>query len=175
MMSAHSVGGKLSFVPDLNNTRLLRDAFGRFATGVTIVTAATENGPVAITANSFSSVSLTPPLVLWSPDKNSRRFPHFERADHYAIHVLSAEQDDLCWAVAKDAFGLAGIDHQVNDHGVPILDNCLARFECTRSAIYEGGDHAIVLGHVDRATMREDGDALTFYKGQMGLIAAAKQ
>lgn len=175
MISAHSAHGKMSFVPDPNNTRLLRDAFGRFATGVTIVTAATEQGPIAITANSFTSVSLTPPLVLWSPDKNSRRFPHFERADHYAIHVLSAEQDALCWSVAKDAFGLRAVDHQTNEWGVPILENCLARFECKRSAIYDGGDHAIVLGQVERATMRDDGDALTFYKGQIGQIAATAQ
>ncbi|MQQ10148.1 flavin reductase [Epibacterium sp. SM1979] len=162
-----------SFVPDPSNTRLLRDAFGRFATGVTIVTAATHEGPVAITANSFSSVSLTPPLVLWSPDRNSRRFPYFEQAEHYAIHVLSAEQDDLCWLVAKDAFGLKEKDLAVNAEGVPVLDGCLARFECTRTAIYEGGDHAIMLGQVNRATMRDDGEALTFFKGQMGQFAAS--
>lgn len=172
MMSVHPTGGKTSFVPDPDNTRLLRDAFGRFATGVTIVTAACDQGVVAITASSFSSVSLTPPLVLWSPDRNSRRFPYFEQANHYAIHVLAADQDDLCWTVAKDAFGLNGRDLQRNAHGVPILEGCLARFECTRTAIYEGGDHAIVLGHVDRATMLEDGDALTFYKGKMGQFAA---
>lgn len=161
-----------SFVPDPSNTRLLRDAFGRFATGVTIVTAATDDGPVAITANSFSSVSLTPPLVLWSPDRNSRRFPYFEKAEHYAIHVLAAEQGDLCWHVAKDAFGLKEKTFDVNAEGVPVLEGCLARFECTRTAIYEGGDHAIMLGHVNRATMREDGEALTFFKGQMGLFSA---
>lgn len=161
-----------SFEPDPSNTRLLRDAFGRFATGVTIVTAAAEEGPVAITANSFSSVSLTPPLVLWSPDRNSRRFPYFERAEHYAIHVLAAEQGDLCWHVAKDAFGLQEMDLAVNAEGVPVLEGCLARFECRRTAIYDGGDHAIVLGEVRRATMREDGEALTFFKGQMGQFAA---
>ncbi len=173
MMSAHAGQGKHSFVPAADNTRLLRDAFGRFATGVTIVTAASEQGVVAITANSFTSVSLTPPLVLWSPDRNSRRFPYFEEARHYAIHVLAADQDDLCWQVAKDAFGLNHLQLAQNENGVPLLENCLARFECTRSAIHDGGDHAIVLGHVDRATMREEGDALTFYKGQMGQIAAS--
>lgn len=173
MMSAHAGQGKHSFVPAPDNTRLLRDAFGRFATGVTIVTAASEQGVVAITANSFTSVSLTPPLVLWSPDRNSRRFPYFEEARHYAIHVLAADQDDLCWQVAKDAFGLNHLQLAQNKNGVPLLENCLARFECTRSAIHDGGDHAIVLGHVDRATMREEGDALTFYKGQMGQIAAS--
>ena len=161
-----------AFVPDESNTRLLRDAFGRFATGITIVTAATAEGVVAITASSFSSVSLTPPMVLWSPDRNSRRFPHFERADHYAIHVVAAEQDDLCFRVAKDAGGLRGLDLACNAEGVPVLDGCLARFECSRRAVYDGGDHAIVLGVVNRAEMRDGGEALTFFKGQLGRISA---
>ncbi len=159
------------FVPDADNTRLLRDAFGRFATGVTIVTTDSPDGAVAITANSFSSVSLTPPLVLWAPDKASRRFPYFENAEHYAIHVLATEQNDLCWNVAKDLGCLRDMDLNRNVEGVPVLENCLARFECRRSAVYEGGDHIIVLGEVLRAEMREDGDALAFFKGQVGQFA----
>ena len=157
-----------AFVPDESNTRLLRDAFGRFATGVTIVTTDTPNGVVAITANSFSSVSLTPPMVLWSPDRNSRRFPYFDAAEHYAIHVLATEQNDLCWQVAKGVYGLRALDLAKNAEGVPVLENCLARFECTRKAVYDGGDHTIVLGTVNRAEMREEGDALAFFKGQIG-------
>lgn len=160
------------FEPDDSNTRLLRDAFGRFATGVTIVTANTPDGVVAITANSFSSVSLTPPLVLWSPDRNSRRFPYFVEAEHYAIHVLAAEQNALCWSVAKDVYGLRALDLALNAEGVPVLENCLARFECTQKAVYDGGDHAIVLGTVNRAEMREEGDALAFFKGQVGQFQA---
>jgi len=92
-----------SFIPDGQNHRLLRDAFGRFATGVTIVTAQSADGPVAITANSFTSVSLDPPLVLWTIDKSSRRFEHFVKATHFAIHVLAANQEDLCWRIARAA------------------------------------------------------------------------
>ncbi len=171
-MSLHEFAPtRRSFVPDADNTRLLRDAFGRFATGVTIVTAASEQGPIAITASSFSSVSLTPPLVLWSPDRNSRRFPHFEGAQHYAIHVLGADQSDLCFQISKDAYGLRELPLEINNEGVPILRECLARFECSRRAVYDGGDHAIVLGEVMRAEVKEDGDALAFFKGQMGTIA----
>lgn len=162
----------IPFVPDGQNTRLLRDAFGRFATGVTIVTTATQSGVIAITANSFSSVSLTPPLVLWSPSKSSTRFKHFENAENFAIHVLAAEQGDLCWQVAKNAHALDGLQLQRNPEGAPILQGCIARFECTKSAIYEGGDHVIVLGHVDRAEMRQEGEPLAFYKGQMGRFTA---
>ncbi|EPX81611.1 flavin reductase family protein [Litoreibacter arenae] len=171
-MSVHDRTTTNLFVPDEDNTRLLRDAFGRFATGVTIVTAATENGVAAITANSFSSVSLSPPLVLWSPDKTSRRFSYFEAATHYAVHVLSTDQDDLCWAVAKDVYALRDRDLRRNAEGVPVLEGCLARFECTKTAVYEGGDHVIMLGQVNRAAMREEGDPLAFYKGQMGRFTA---
>ncbi|SHH82792.1 flavin reductase family protein [Cognatishimia maritima] len=159
-----------SFKPDAENTRLLRDAFGRFATGVTIVTAMSEDGPVGITANSFSSVSLDPPMVLWSPSKTSRRFPYFDKAEHYAIHILAAEQDSLCWGFAKDAFALQNLPHEVNAEGVPVIANALARFECKRSAHFEGGDHKIILGEVLRAEMRE-GDALAFYAGKYGQFA----
>ncbi|MEP3347555.1 MAG: flavin reductase family protein [Litoreibacter sp.] len=161
-----------TFVPDETNTRLLRDAFGRFTTGVTIVTAATEGGVAAITANSFSSVSLTPPLVLWSPDRTSRRYTHFEKATNYAVHVLSSEQSDLCWAVAKDVYALNDHNLNLNAEGVPVLENCLARFECTKTAVYEGGDHVIMLGQVLRAEMREEGDPLAFFKGQVGSFTA---
>lgn len=171
-MALHTAEATKQFVPDASNKRLLRDAFGRFATGVTIVTTATEEGAVAITANSFSSVSLSPPLVLWSPDRNSRRFSYFEAASDYAIHVLSADQDDLCWAVAKDAFALNALDLSINAEGVPVIGNCLARFECTRKATYDGGDHVIMLGQVNRAELRHDGDPLAFFKGQMGRFAA---
>ena len=159
----------IHFAPTADNTRLLRDAFGRFATGVTIVTAASEDGPVGITANSFSSVSLDPPLVLWSPDKGSRRFPYFEKAEYFAIHVLSREQTALCQGFARNANAFGDLEFQLNDYGVPLIENCLVRFECVRFAAYEGGDHLIVLGQVMKAEMRE-GDALTFFAGKLGEI-----
>jgi flavin reductase (DIM6/NTAB) family NADH-FMN oxidoreductase RutF len=162
----------LDFIPDPLNPRALRDAFGRFATGVTIVTVASENGPVAITANSFSSLSLSPPLVLWAPDKASRRFEYFTKAEHFAIHVLAADQDDLCWRVAKDMHGLTEQDWTANGEGVPVLGHCLARFECRRHAVYDGGDHEIVVGQVLRAGVREEGDALGFFKGKMRRFTA---
>lgn len=161
-----------TFEPATDNTRLLRDAFGRFATGVTIVTAMSEDGPVGITANSFSSVSLDPPMVLWSPSKTSRRFPYFDGAEHFAIHVLAAEQDELCWGFAKDAFALKDIPHDVNAEGVPVLRNTLARFECKQADKFEGGDHRIILGEVLRAEMRE-GEALAFFGGKHGKIIQA--
>ena len=154
-----------AFKPDPTNTRTLRDAFGRFASGVTIVTAASDDGPVGLTANSFSSLSLDPPLLLWSPYAGSRRFPYFEKAQYFAIHILAVEQEGLCQGFAHSAFAFEGTDIVFNDHGVPLINNCLARFECRKRAIYPGGDHKIIVGEVMNAEMR-NGDALAFFAGQ---------
>ncbi len=156
----------ISFVPTGDTGRQLRDAFGRFATGVTVVTAQGPDGPSAITANSFASVSLDPALVLWSPSRTSRRFDLFTNVTHYAIHVLAADQHDLCWSVAKDRQGFDMDTLGRNENGVPILADCLARFDCARYAVHDGGDHAIVVGQILRATYRS-GTPLAFYGGKM--------
>lgn len=158
-----------SFVPEPSNGRALRDAFGLFATGVTIVTTSGPEGCVAITANSFSSVSMEPPLVLWSPARASRRYPLFAGAEHYAIHVLAADQQDLAWAVAKDAGALLGTQLDQNAEGVPVLPACLARFDCRRHAVHEAGDHAIIVGEVLQATMQY-GNPLAFFGGRVARI-----
>ena len=159
-----------NFTPDESSGRQLRDAFGKFATGITVITAASADGPVAIVANSFSSVSLDPALVLWSVDRAARRFPYFDAADHYAIHVLAAEQQDLCTQVARNAHALQDTAHAVNADGVPLIDHCLARFECRRVAAHDAGDHVIVVGQVQRTQMR-DGAPLTFFAGGFGTLA----
>ncbi|MER8366131.1 flavin reductase family protein [Mesorhizobium sp. M0306] len=128
--------------------RLLRNAFGRFATGVTVVTTGTADGPVAITANSFSSVSLNPPLVLWSIGRHSRRFEAFANSAHYAIHVLAEDQIDLCWRFSKSGTDFADLDLSWSEHGVPLLPRALARFECSVADRFPAGDHMILLGRV---------------------------
>lgn len=162
------------FTPDGTNARALRDAFGRFATGVTIVTAMTDNGPVGITANSFSSLSMDPPLVLWSPDKGSRRFPFFETAQHFAIHVLAADQEALCWRIAKDGFALLDGEWTTNAQGAPVLNDSLARFECTQHATFDGGDHVIIVGRVLKAAFETGRDGLGFFGGKAGRFASAE-
>ena len=153
------------FKPHEGNTRILRDAFSKFVSGVTVVTTASEEGPVGITANSFSSLSLDPALVLWSPYTGSRRFPFFENAQYFAIHILSADQEYLCYDFAKSPFGFDNTDVSFNTKNVPLIENCLARFECRKCAIYPGGDHVIVVGEVESVQMRE-GNALSFFEGK---------
>ncbi|QBX35690.1 flavin reductase family protein [Paracoccus liaowanqingii] len=161
-----------SFVPDPQNGRLLRDAFGRFATGVTIVTAASPEGCAAMTANSFSSISMDPPLVMWSPARASSRLPDFAAAAHFAIHVLSADQADLAWAVARNRNALDEAGLARNAQGVPVLDRCLARFDCAQFDMHEAGDHVIILGRVLHALVSE-GAPLAFYGGRVAGIAPA--
>lgn len=158
------------FRPDQDTGRQLRDAFGKFATGVTVITVPSADGPIGIVANSFSSVSLDPALVLWSVERSARRFPYFEAADHYAIHVLSADQKTLCDRVARNAHALQDEGLELNTDGVPLIDHCLARFECRRVAAHAAGDHVIIVGQVQRTSMR-DGSALTFYAGDFGTLA----
>ena len=159
-----------SFVPDAQNGRLLRDAFGRFATGVTVVTAASAAGCAAMTANSFSSISMEPPLVMWAPARASARFPLFAEAAHFAIHVLAADQADLAWTVARNRTALDQAGLALNDEGVPVLDRCLARFDCALFAAHEAGDHMIMIGRVLRAQIAE-GAPLAFFGGQIATIA----
>lgn len=168
-MTMQSPNQTTVFTPDAENSRKLRDAFGKFATGVTVITAHSADGPVAIVANSFSSVSLDPALVLWSVDRAARRFPYFETADHYAIHVLSSEQHDVCKLAARDAHMLNSHPHALNADGVPLIEHCLARFECRKVAAHDAGDHVIIVGQVQRTEMR-DGQPLTFFGGDFGSV-----
>ncbi len=155
------------FTPQADSTRAFRDALGRFATGVTVVTAP---GPVAMVANSFAAVSLDPPLVLWSPARASSRFDGFAAARHFAVHVLGAEQVALTRRFAHAGEGFDADDLDENPSGVPLLRGCLARFECEQHAVHEGGDHLIIVGRVLRAALR-DGDPLIFAGGRYGHLA----
>ncbi|MEM1004824.1 MAG: flavin reductase family protein [Pseudomonadota bacterium] len=169
-MNAVSKDVSHTFVPRKDDTRTLRDAFGRFATGVTIVTCHSADGPVCVTANSFSSLSLDPPLIMWAGDRNSRRFPYFHQARHFSVHVLSADQSDLCFGCSRNAFALRDINHDRCANGTPLLPDCLARFECEQHAYHDAGVHVIVVGKVLKVSMA-DGDALTFYAGKLGQFA----
>ncbi|MBI2384274.1 MAG: flavin reductase [Gammaproteobacteria bacterium] len=133
-----------------------RKALGSFATGVTIITTRAPDGaPVGLTVNSFNSVSLNPPMVLWSLAETSLSLPAFRAAAHWAVHVLAADQDDLSQRFARrgeDKF--AGLELDDGAGGIPLLRGCSARFQCRTAFQYDGGDHVIFVGEVldfDRA------------------------
>ncbi len=160
-----------AFTPTPENTRQLRDAYGRFATGVCVVTARTASGPIGMTVNSFSSVSLDPALVLWCPMKGSERTLHFTEASHFALHVLREDQGDLAMAFAKDGDAFAGLDVSEGQGGVPLLPDWCARFECATRALHEAGDHMIQIGEVLRAEFN-DAAPLIFAGGKFGRFTA---
>lgn len=151
--------------PPEDDPRAFRHALGRFATGVTVVTVGAEEGPVGITANSFASVSIDPPLVLWSPDRGSARYPYFSEAEHYAIHILGAHQQEVCDGFTRDRSAFGGLEWEESAYGVPLIADCLARFECRREAAYPAGDHDIIVGRVLHSAYR-DGLPLLFQGGR---------
>jgi flavin reductase (DIM6/NTAB) family NADH-FMN oxidoreductase RutF len=149
--------------------RHLRNALGRFATGVCVVTTCTREGKIeGLTANSFSAVSLDPPLVLWSLRAAASSLGTFKAADHFAVNVLSAAQHKLCrhFATRKhDKFD--GVEHTTGLGGCPLLTGALATFECSMENTMPGGDHVIFLGRVHRAAF-DNGAPLIFSAGTYG-------
>jgi flavin reductase (DIM6/NTAB) family NADH-FMN oxidoreductase RutF len=133
------------------DSRLLRDALGRFATGVTIVTTrAADGGSIGLTANSFNSVSLDPPLVLWSLDRASESLEAFLSCSHFAINVLAEDQVDLSRRFASPvANRFAGVAFRSGAGDVPLIEGCSAWFECLNRTHHEGGDHVIFVGEVE--------------------------
>jgi len=132
------------------DARAFRTALGNFATGVTIVTTRSAEGDdVGITANSFNSVSLDPPMILWSLGRKAWSLPAFLQCPYFAVHVLAADQDDLSQRFAKQgADKFAGLPIERGEGNVPLLTGCSARFHCRTEFMYEGGDHIIFVGKV---------------------------
>jgi flavin reductase (DIM6/NTAB) family NADH-FMN oxidoreductase RutF len=143
--------------PDFDAS-VFRKTLAQFATGVTVITTRAPNGEMlGITASSFNSVSMAPPLILWSLADTASSMPVFRDNAHYVVNVLCASQADLCRhfsTVKTDRF--AGIAHQTGERGLPILDGALAWFECHNRSRYVEGDHTIFVGEVERCGIRTD-------------------
>jgi flavin reductase (DIM6/NTAB) family NADH-FMN oxidoreductase RutF/DNA-binding MarR family transcriptional regulator len=143
-----------------------RNALGKFATGVTVVTAKNpEGGFVGTTASSFNSVSLDPALILWSIDNSARSLLAYETGEHFVVNILAADQVSISNHFARqqdDKF--QDVDYELNAEGVPLLPSCAANFECKLYATYEGGDHTIIVGEVIRFSTASR-KALLFHQG----------
>jgi len=149
------------------DSRDLRNALGAFGTGVTIITARSRAGKlVGLTANSFTSVSLVPPLVLWSASLYAQSLPAFQEGSHFVVNVLAFDQSELSNRFAKqheDKF--ADTDHIVAECGAPIVIGSAAHFECRNEFRHYGGDHIIFIGQVERYAYT-DKPTLLFCRGK---------
>ena len=142
---------------------------GKFATGVTVVTTTNDAGePIGLTANSFTSVSLEPPLVLWNLGDHCNCYDDFKNTSRFVIHILDREQENLSTHFAsssEDKFNL--IEWEMNERGLPVLAECSISIECSVEEIYPGGDHLIMLGRVEHFYDRgADDSPLIFYQGK---------
>ncbi len=149
------------------DSRTLRDALGCFGTGVTVVTTLDrDDAPVGLTANSFTSVSLDPELLLVCLNREASTLPWFERAEAFAVNVLQIAQRE-----AARRFATPGVDRFAKtawerwSTGVPMLTGSLANFECAKFAEYDGGDHLILVGRVIRVRFDPELDPLLYFRG----------
>ncbi len=157
------------------DSRALRNALGRFATGVAIVTAIDPDGqPIGLTVNSFSAVSLDPALVLWCLDNSSHNLEAFRRTSHHAINILALDQEELSTRFATwpvDRF--AGIPWQAGAGGAPVFPGCCARFEVANESAVAAGDHTIFIGRVERFSEDSAQLPLLFHAGRYAKLASA--
>jgi flavin reductase (DIM6/NTAB) family NADH-FMN oxidoreductase RutF/DNA-binding MarR family transcriptional regulator len=148
-----------------------RRTLGEFATGVTVITATVNGASYGLTSNSFTSVSLDPPLVLWSIRRESQSFAAFETCEHFAVNVLADDQIGLSQHFAKSGPNkFESVAHSRGRGDAPLLHDIAATFECRRTCAYEGGDHLILLGEVE-VFSRYDRTPLIFSKGRYAVMA----
>lgn len=149
-----------------------RQVLGHFPTGVTVVTAATDSGPVGLAVGSFASVSLDPPLVAFFPDKGSSSWPRIEAAGAFCVNILAEDQEDVCRRFAsKGDDKFAGLGWKPAGSGAPLLAGVLAWIDCDIESVAEAGDHFCVTGSVRELDVGHDGAPLVFFRGGYGRFA----
>lgn len=147
-----------------------RNVLGHFATGVTVITAAGSAGPVGLAVNSFTSVSLDPPLVAFCAANSSSTWPTIHDAKHFCVNIVAEDQQEVCRLFAtKGAERFTSIKWRSSTHsGAPILDDVLAWIDCAIEAEHPAGDHVIVVGRVHEVGVERDGNPLVFFRGGYG-------
>ncbi len=152
--------------------RAFRDAMGCFASAVTVITTTTKDGhPVGVTVNSFNSVSLDPPLVLFCLGRESTNFDHYLASGRFTVNILRQGQDNISNGFASDGANFfQTMDNDVSNLGNPLVPDALAMFDCETEAVHDGGDHVILIGRVKELTFDTEGDPLLYYRGRYSAV-----
>lgn len=167
---AHATPSALATLDEMS----IRRALSEFATGVTVVTTSGPGGPYGFACQSFSSLSLNPPLVLFTVMKSSRTWPHIEASGTFTVNVLTEEQKSV-----SAAFGRRGEEKFSHGHweasplGNPVLGGCAIWIDCTVDAVYDGGDHHIVVGAIKDIGHRQDSCPLVYHRGSYAKLTAS--
>jgi 3-hydroxy-9,10-secoandrosta-1,3,5(10)-triene-9,17-dione monooxygenase reductase component len=157
--------------PPIVDPRLMREVLGHFASGVTVVTADTEDGPLGFTCQSFSSLSLDPPLIAFAPARTSQTWPRLRDMRRFCVNVLAEGQDAVSQNFARSgADKFTGVAWTPSPHGSPVLDDVVAWIDGELWAEYDGGDHTIVVARVLDLGAHPDRRPLLFHRGSYGLL-----
>lgn len=156
------------------STDRMRQIMGSFCSGVTVITAQTPDGPAGFTCQSFTSLSMDPPLVAFNPMKTSTSWPRIRSVGSFCVNILSTESQEASGRFARSgADKFAGVVHSPSGLGNPILEGSLAWVDCHLFAEHDGGDHTIVIGAIDSMHAREDVEPLLFYRGRYASLEKA--
>ena len=158
---------------EIVDPRVMRDVLGHFASGITVVTAQGPDGPIGFTCQSFTSLSLEPPLVSFAPARTSTTWPRLRDIGRFCVNVLADDQDGLSGQFARSGTDkFAGVGWTPSAHGSPVLEGVVAWIDCELYAEHDGGDHTIVVGRVLDLGATAERTPLVFHRGAYGLQAA---
>jgi 3-hydroxy-9,10-secoandrosta-1,3,5(10)-triene-9,17-dione monooxygenase reductase component len=159
--------------PRIVDPAVMREVLGHFASGVTVVTAVTDDGPIGFTCQSFSSLSLEPPLVAFAPARTSRTWPRLREIGRFCVNVLAEGQDAVSQNFASSGVDrFAGVTWTPSAHGAPVLDDVVAWIDGELWAEYDGGDHTIVVARVLDLGAHAHRRPLLFHRGSYGMLGA---
>jgi flavin reductase (DIM6/NTAB) family NADH-FMN oxidoreductase RutF len=163
------IGGKN--VDDTNQIQQFKEIMGSYPTGVTVVTTLDPLGnPIGITANSFASVSLDPTLILWSIDRKASTYKVFTKCSHFAVHVLSGDQKDVCWMFAgKDSDPYSKVKWKISENNLPVISEVFGVLQCKCVQRIEAGDHTILVGEVIDLE-KNDKEPMLYFRRNVGNI-----
>ena len=173
-MTAEEAGAGSAGDTPVVEPRRMREVLGHFASGVTVVTAATEAGPIGFTCQSFSSLSLDPPLVVIAPARTSTTWPRLREIGRFCVNVLAEDQTGLSQSFARSGTDkFAGVSWTRSRHGSPVLEDVVAWIDCALWAEYDGGDHTLVAARVLDLGADPARRPLLFHRGGYGLLHSA--